>query len=129
MTQPHALIIDDNSKNLGVLSRMLAKQGVTCTEMQNPAQLEAFMANTPHIDVAFIDLELPNISGYEILNLLRSDGRFDNVPLVAYTVHISEINTALKEGFHSFLGKPLDATRFPDQLQRILRGEQVWEAA
>jgi len=129
MTQPHALIIDDNSKNLGVLSRMLAKQGVTCTEMQNPAQLEAFMADTPHIDVAFIDLELPNISGYEILNLLRSDERFDNVPLVAYTVHVSEINTALKEGFHSFLGKPLDATRFPDQLQRILRGEQVWEAA
>lgn len=129
MSKPHALIIDDNAKNLGVLSRMLAKQGVTCTEIINPAQLEAFLADMPDVNVAFIDLELPNISGYEVLERLQKDERFANVPLVAYTVHVSEINVALRQGFHSFLGKPLDATRFPDQLQRILRGEQVWEAA
>jgi hypothetical protein len=45
---------------------------------------------------------------------------------VAYTVHVSEINTVYQMGFHSFLGKPLDSDLFPDQLARILRGERVW---
>jgi two-component system, cell cycle response regulator DivK len=129
MTQPHALLIDDDAKNLGVLARLLAKQGVTSTEIINPMRLEEFLADMPRVDVAFIDLELPNTSGYEVLELLRNDERFTNVPLVAYTVHVSEINVALRQGFDSFIGKPLDANRFPDQIQRILRGEQVWEAA
>lgn len=51
----------------------------------------------------------------------------DDVPIVAYSVHVSEIEIARRAGFDGFLGKPLDADRFSDQLRRILSGEQVWE--
>jgi two-component system cell cycle response regulator DivK len=30
-------------------------------------------------------------------------------------------------GFDGFLGKPLDPDRFPDQIRRILGGEEVWD--
>jgi hypothetical protein len=43
-----------------------------------------------------------------------------------YSVHASEINRARDMGFHSCLGKPLNADDFPEQLARILRGERVW---
>ena len=126
MKQVHALVVDDNVKNLGVLSRLLARQGVVCTEASNTSQLATALKTLAEVRVVFLDLELPGINGYEIMRQLKTDARFDGVPFVAYTVHLSEINTAHQRGFHSFLGKPLDAEKFPEQLDHILNGEPVW---
>lgn len=129
MPAPHALIIDDNVGNVAVLETLLAKQGLTHTRVINPAQLPVVLRSLPPTHVVFLDLEMPGQNGYEILNLLRSDERFRYTPIVAFTVHLSEVHTAHQQGFNSFIGKPLDTDRFPDQLQRILRGEGVWEWA
>jgi DNA-binding NarL/FixJ family response regulator len=61
--------------------------------------------------------------------MLKSYEYLGRVPVVAYTVHVSEINRAYQLGFHSFIGKPIDPDKFPDQLARILRGEPVWATA
>ncbi|PJF29257.1 MAG: response regulator, partial [Phototrophicales bacterium] len=76
----------------------------------------------------FLDLEFPNHTGFEIFAKLKALPKLADIPIVAYTVHNSEIDTARKAGFHSFLGKPLTLSKFPDQLQRILTGIPVWEA-
>jgi two-component system, cell cycle response regulator DivK len=70
---------------------------------------------------------MPGLNGYQVIEALKADARFASVPFVAYTVHISEIQAAHQRGFDGFLGKPLNADKFPDQLARILKGEQVWE--
>lgn len=123
----HAIIIDDNSKNLEVLARLLAIEGVQSTKVGHPKQLDTILDTVGEVDVVFLDLEMPGKNGYEVLELLRNDARFQNVPIVAYTVHVSEIGAARDLGFHSFLGKPLDSDKFPDQLARILEGKHVWE--
>ena len=53
------------------------------------------------------------------------------MPIVAVTAEASveQMNKAREAGFDGFLGKPLDPDRFPDQIRRILNGEQVWEFA
>src|SRR5687768_13636232 len=121
----HILIIDDNADNLGILGEMLAMEGVEYTAVQHPSKLEGKLGNTKFAAV-FLDLEMPGINGYELFEKLKADARFKNVPIIAYTVHVSEINVVRNMGFHSFIGKPLDADAFPDQLARILRGERVW---
>jgi CheY-like chemotaxis protein len=126
MSTPHALIIDDNASNLGVLGELLSLEGVSFTKVQDPTKFQSVSKTLSRVDVVFLDLEMPELDGYKVLELLRADSRYDDVPVVAYTVHVSEINVARDMGFHSFLGKPLDADRFPDQLARILRGEPVW---
>ena len=126
MSTPHALIIDDNASNLGVLGELLSLEGVSFTKVQDPTKFQSVSKTLSRVDVVFLDLEMPQLDGYKVLELLKADSRYDNVPVVAYTVHVSEINVARDMGFHSFLGKPLDAERFPDQLARILRGEPVW---
>lgn len=129
MTQPYALIIDDNPANLDVLEQLLAQEGVASVPVLSPHEVANTIDQMPRIDVVFLDLEFPNGSGFNIIELLHSDERLANVPIVAYTVHISELNEVRDAGFHSFLGKPLDIENFPDQLSRILAGEQVWETS
>lgn len=126
MNQPRALIIDDNSQNLGVLAELLTLEGVDYTLVQDPINLATVLKRIQPVQVIFLDLEMPGLSGYDVLKILKADARFQNVPVVAYTVHVSEINVARQLGFDSFLGKPLDAERFPEQLARILKGERVW---
>ena len=127
MSQVHALIIDDNVQNLKVLAQLLSRQHISCTEIADPKQLLAMLPNLDHVNVVFLDLEMPALNGYNTKDLLRS--HFGQVPIIAYTVHLSEINVVREAGFDGFLGKPLDNARFPDQLARILRGEPVWDRA
>ena len=128
MTDKHALIIDDNGKNVAVLARLLAGQGVQNTQVTDPRRLDAALESLAGVDVVFLDLEMPMIDGFQVLDTLKSNDQFQSVPVIAYTVHVSEIRAAHQHGFDGFIGKPLDSDRFPDQLARILSGEPVWEA-
>jgi len=127
MSQQQALIIDDNIKNVAVLSRLLSNEGMSSIQVTNPAKLDEAVQHSDKIRVIFLDLEMPGVDGYQILDKLKANTQFRSVPIVAYTVHVSEINAAYERGFDGFLGKPLDADKFPDQLAQILKGEGVWE--
>jgi len=126
MADIHALIIEDDTMNAEVLEFMLKASGATCTTIQNPADVLEIVSQLVSVDVVFVDLEMPGIDGYQILQMLQNDLQL-TAPIVACTVHTSQIDIARVKGFSSFLGKPLVAERFPDQLNRILDGEPVWE--
>ena len=120
-----ALIIDDSSSNIKVLVNLLKLEGVEAVPLNNPLELETTLSGLDTLDVIFLDLEMPDLDGYEVLEILHQS-RFAKVPVVAYTVHVSEMNAMRAKGFHSFLGKPLNAEEFPKQLARILKNEPVW---
>jgi two-component system cell cycle response regulator DivK len=126
MIHVHALIIDDNAYNVEVLERLLATSGHSFTTLQDPTRLEDVIPELGQIDIVFLDLEMPKLNGYEMLQILKDDLGL-TVPVVAYTVHTSEMNEARALGFDGFLGKPLDPNRFPDQLAHLLAGQSVWE--
>lgn len=128
MNQLHALIIDDNPNNVEVLAELLALEGVSYTKLLDSTKLDTVLQASVKFDIIFLDLEMPTLDGYTVLARFRASAYTRTVPVVAYTVHTSEIGTARRLGFHSFLGKPLDADQFPNQLARILKGERVWAA-
>lgn len=121
----HALIIDDNIMGIDVLEALLAGQKVTCTGVQDPTQIQAVVSQLNELDVVFLDLEMPDINGYEMLDILRNDLGI-SVPIIAYSVHTAEINTVRELGFDGYLGKPLRRENFPAQLKQILAGQGVW---
>ncbi|MBA3869629.1 MAG: response regulator [Chloroflexota bacterium] len=127
MSQQHALVIDDNAQNRKVLVQLLSKQGIDATEVPDSRKLSNSLPTMGPVDVVFLDLEMPGLDGYDVKNLLRA--HLGATPIIAYTVHVSEINAVKKQGFDGFIGKPVDHTRFPEQLERILSGQQVWERA
>lgn len=121
-----ALIIDNDPDNVEILRRLLLAQNAECTVILDAARLKEFWEDFRKADVIFLDLAMPYMNGYQVFEILQDEVE-PTVPIIAYTVHTSEINTVRELGFHGFLGKPLDAARFPEQLARILRGEPVWE--
>jgi CheY-like chemotaxis protein len=123
----NALIIDDDAFNLEVLQRIVASEGGKPICVQDVSKLDGVLRERgSQLDIAFLDLEMPKMDGYRVFELLRSRLGMD-FPVVACTVHTNEITNARELGFHSFVGKPIDLARFPDQFRRILSGEPVWE--
>lgn len=127
MGSPHALIIEDNSNNSEVLAILLELQGVASTNVRSTRQVASTIEQLEHVDVIFLDLEFPYGDGFGVFKLLRSDPRYSAIPIIAYSVHISQVDKVRAAGFQGFLGKPLSIEHFPDQLRRILSGIAVWE--
>ena len=126
MANRHALIIEDDSMNAEILEFMLNSSGISCTNINNPHHVLEIVPQLSNIDVVFLDLEMPGIDGYQMLQILRENLQLA-VPVIACTVHTSQIDIARMKGFDGFLGKPLMAERFPEQIARILGGESIWE--
>ncbi len=122
-----ALIVDDNPRNVAVLARLLQEQAIAARIVNDPRQLDAVLTQAPQFALMFVDLEMPGLSGFEVLERIKANPNFADVPVIAYTVHISEMHEAHQQGFDGFIGKPIDPDKFTEQLDRILNGSSVWE--
>jgi two-component system cell cycle response regulator DivK len=128
MKDMHALIIDDAYVNIEVLGLLLVNMGVNYTGVISARDIEPVLAKLGQVDLIFLDLEIPNSGSYKkTLDQLRQLPEIESVPIIAYTVHTDKAEEAHRAGFDHFLGKPLKANRFPDQLRRILNNETVWD--
>ena len=124
------LIVEDNVSNFVLMARMLAYMGVPRCEWKTSGwQVVEFADTLPRIDLILMDIRLPYEDGYAALAKVRSARRLKDTMIVAVTADASQeqMIKARTAGFDGFLGKPLDPDRFPDQIRRLLRGEQVWE--
>ena len=120
------LIADDEPIARRVLREHLeaiADVEITGEAATGPEAVEQIFQAKP--DLVLLDMEMPGLDGYRVKDMIKP--HIGAAPIIAYTVHVSEINAVRKLGFDGFLGKPLDNARFPDQLARILNGEPVWD--
>ncbi len=128
--QATILVVEDNPNNFLLITRLLAYLGVKrCEWKPSGWQVVEFAEAIGEIDLILMDLFLPDADGYQALANLRAHPKFKDVPVVAVTAYVSKenIERAKKAGFSGFIGKPLDPNRFPDQIRRLLQGEEVWE--
>lgn len=124
----HALIVDDNAENLEVLARLLGANDVSYTAIQDPTDIPAVLDREDHVDMVFLDLEMPKRNGYELLDVIRAQYG-TKAQIIACTVHTSEIDHAHEAGFDGFISKPLNPTQFAKQLKQIQNKIPVWDAS
>ncbi len=122
------LVVEDNVSNFVLIARMLGYLGIHCEWKTSGYEVLEYADTLPRLDLILMDIRLPYEDGYGAQQKLRSAERFKSVPIVAVTAEASveQMRKAKDAGFDGFLGKPLDPDRFPDQIRRILNGEQVW---
>ncbi len=123
------LVVEDNVSNFVLIARMLGYLGIHCEWKTSGYEVVEYADTLPRLDLILMDIRLPYEDGYGAQKKIRAAERFRAVPIVAVTAEASpeQMNKAKESGFDGFLGKPLDPDRFPDQIRRILNGEQVWE--
>lgn len=125
------LYIDDVSSNIrlmaGVLSRYPGVRMLSAPDAESGLNL----VDTHRPDLVVLDINLPDMNGFEFLNRLRAgDEETAGIPVIALTASAGprEIERGRRAGFEAFLGKPLDVGRFLDAANAALaRRRQVPE--
>ena len=123
------LVVEDNVSNFVLIARMLGYLGIHCEWKTSGYEVVEYADTLPRLDLVLMDIRLPYEDGYGALRKIRASERLKDTTIVAVTAEASseQIKKARAAGFDGFLGKPLDPDRFPEQIQRILNGEAVWE--
>jgi hypothetical protein len=108
------LYIEDNAANLHLVRRIFARRGgVRLLEaMTGTIGLQLARTATPHL--ILLDLQLPDISGNEILKQLRHDAATAEIPIVVLSADATpaQVQRALKAGATDYLTKPIDLAQF-----------------
>ena len=129
MKDATVLVVEDNVSNFVLIARMLGYLGIHCEWKTSGYEVVEYADTLPRLDLVLMDIRLPYEDGYGALKKIRASERLKETTIVAVTAEASseQIKKARAAGFDGFLGKPLDPDRFPEQIQRILEGEEVWE--
>ena len=90
--------------------------------------LQRLHALQPRPNLVLLDIHVDPLDGFEILELIRHSAVFASVPVVALTASVmqEEVQRLKNAGFNGVIAKPIDVDHFPEQVDRILRGEVVW---
>lgn len=85
-------------------------------------------ALNPQPEVIFLDIHVPPHNGFEMLRQLRESGQFAGIPIIAMTASVmnEEINRLNQAGFDGCIAKPIDMDTFPQLLEKIRVGQEVW---
>lgn len=124
------LYVEDDPSSRKVMRVLLTHMGVPNIVLFEDSQ--DFMARVenlnPQPDVIFLDIHVLPYSGFEMLHMLRVQPQYQNTPIIALTASVmnEEVQKLRTAGFSGCLAKPIDIDQFPDNLQRIMDGEQLW---
>jgi DNA-binding response OmpR family regulator len=121
------LIIDDEPVNVALLEDMLRESGYTQIEsiMDSRVALETCKAYEP--DLILLDLIMPYLDGFAILEFLRHHSNEIYLPIVVLTADITEEAKcrALHSGATDFLHKPFDQTEVLLRIRNLLETRRV----
>lgn len=117
------LYIEDDPSNRRLVERVLVHAGYD-VHMAFTALDGIDKAREIQPDLILTDINLPDLSGHEIATTLRSEEQFKSTPIVAFSAmtYDEHHGMAMAAGVDGFLTKPLDAEKFPDQIQFYLDG-------
>ena len=115
------LHIEDNADNRKLVRRVLEAEGYEVVEAQSGTQaLERLETQT--IDLALVDINMPDIDGYTLATRIRSTPRFARLPILAMTANVmrGDRERSLQAGCDGYIEKPIDIDTLSMQLERFL---------
>jgi PAS domain S-box-containing protein len=125
----HVLIVDDDDTVRDLAHHVLDQQGFTVEEVADGAQAVAAFARA-RPDMVLLDVDIPHMDGFAVLNTLRAMPDGARVPVVMMTGlnDADSINHAYEAGATDFITKPLNWFILPHRVRYVLRASQM-EAA
>ena len=122
------LIVDDDPDNVGVLELVLEFHNAT-TRVAASGQQCLDMLGEEIPTLLLVDIQMPGMTGYELLGRIRSNAAWRDLPVVAVTAHAmrGDADRILQAGFDGYISKPVDVASLVDNLQGILEASETHE--
>ncbi|MDH5785730.1 MAG: response regulator, partial [Chromatiales bacterium] len=118
----NVLYIEDNPVNLRLVNMVLSKQPHIRVQTAHEPFLGLEMAREAVPDLILLDINLPGIDGYEVLERLRADPTTAHIPVIAVTAKAltTDIERGKTCGFDSYVTKPINLKRFTETVNQML---------
>ncbi|MGD8594826.1 MAG: ATP-binding protein [Gammaproteobacteria bacterium] len=109
----HVLYIEDNVSNLRVVEAMLRHHPKLKLMSANNGSFGLELAQEYRPDVVLLDIHLPDMNGYDVLQALRQNVMTGRIPVIALSADAMPIDVeqGLAAGFDDYLTKPVDAEK------------------
>ncbi len=122
MDSPKILYIEDNPENRLLVRRILEAEGYNVVEaVDGPSGLDAAAASPP--DLILLDINLPEMDGYELVGKLRQIPGLAKTPIIALTAYAlrGDRERILAAGCDGYIQKPIDVDSLPVQVASFLK--------
>lgn len=123
------LAVDDDEMSLEMLTSILSSLGIQCTKAANGREAIEILASGRDIDILLTDIEMPEMSGIEVVSQCRLNPFLKDLPIVVLASNRDEKIKALKSGADDFLAKPYDLEELEIRISRLIGARQQAQLA
>ncbi len=118
------LVVEDNALNIKLFCDLLRAHGHETEPVTDSREaLAAARAFMP--DLIITDIQLPHVSGIELMEMLRADEGLKEVPIMAVTAYSApgDDERIRAAGASAYVSKPISVVRFAETVGQLLAGE------
>jgi len=119
--RPLAMVVDDSITVRRVMERFLGRNGMRVVTAKDGIDAISVLQDAKP-DVILLDIEMPNMDGYEFAKHVRNDERVSAVPIIMITSRVGDKHRAraIEIGVNDYLGKPYQDEQLLDAIRRLL---------
>ena len=117
----HLLVVDDNRMERLKLLRALQGQGYTVASADN-GQLALEMLRAQSYDLVLLDIGMPGMDGYQVLEAIKGDGDLRDIPVIVVSGFddIESVQLCMKLGAEDHLPKSFDVDALTSRVKACL---------
>ncbi|MGB6812499.1 MAG: HAMP domain-containing protein [Candidatus Sulfotelmatobacter sp.] len=115
------LVVDDDVRNIFALSSVIERRGMTVLTAGTGREAIAKLESTPDIAIVLMDIMMPEMDGYETMQVIRQNSSFRRLPIIALTAKAmkGDREKCLEAGASEYLAKPVNT-------EQLLSSLRVW---
>jgi two-component system cell cycle response regulator DivK len=115
------LVVEDNALNIKLFCDLLGAHGHE-TEAVTDSREALATAQTFMPDLVITDIQLPHVSGFELIEMIRSDDALASVPIMAVTAYsgVGDEERIRGAGAQAYVAKPISVMRFAETVDQLL---------
>jgi len=116
------LIIDDMSTHLLLLQTILEEEGYEVLAVDNGKEAIEKIEGDPEINLVLLDIMMPEINGYEILQKINTEDKNISIPVIVVSAKTdnASIKKALEKGAYDYIAKPLNVYDIKNKIKSAL---------
>jgi CheY-like chemotaxis protein/signal transduction histidine kinase len=113
------LVVDDDARNIFALSSVLERRGMRVVTASTGKEAIEILESTPGVTIVLMDIMMPEMDGYETMQVIRKNTFFRRLPIIALTAKAmkGDREKCLEAGASDYLAKPVNT----EQLLSALR--------